>query len=216
MKLTPLDVRKQEFKKVLRGYDPDEVEAFLVMVADELEFHLREKNQLNDELIKLRTQLRDYQRVEATLRETLMKAQSAVDDTRANSQREAELIIRKAELEAESILKEGREELAKIQREINLLHAQKDSFVRRLRQILESQLEMLELMEDDAPGLRQPSHTDQFAQNQSSEPATPMHERDAERPRIVRPASRTGNLDLSRDMRDKGIAADEDLSRNLI
>ncbi len=79
MKLTPLDIRKQEFKRVLRGLDPDEVEAFLGMMADEFEMLIREKNQLNDELIKLRTQLQDYQQVESTLRDTLVKAQNTVE-----------------------------------------------------------------------------------------------------------------------------------------
>ncbi len=147
MKLTPLDVRKQEFRKIMRGYDPDEVEAFLVMLADELELHIREKNQLNDELIKLRTQLKDYQRVESTLRDTLVKAQNNMEDSRANSRREAEIILHEAELQADNIVKEAREELMSIRHEISLLKAQKDAIAKRLRHMLESQLEMLEVME---------------------------------------------------------------------
>lgn len=146
MKLTPLDVRKQEFKKAMRGFDADEVEAFLTMVADELELHIREKNQLNDELIKLRTQLRDYQRVETTLRETLVKAQNTIEDTRANSRREAELIIHEAELQADNIIKDAREQLLGIRHEISLLKSQKDAIAKRLRYMLESQLEMLDVM----------------------------------------------------------------------
>ncbi|NVM02542.1 MAG: DivIVA domain-containing protein, partial [Candidatus Helarchaeota archaeon] len=41
MKLTPLDIKRQEFKKVMRGYDVIEVDAFLEMVADEYESLLR-------------------------------------------------------------------------------------------------------------------------------------------------------------------------------
>ena len=84
MKLTPLDIRKQEFKRTMRGFDAEEVEAFLSMIADELELLLREKNQLNDELIKIRTQLKDYQQVEHTLRDTLVKAQNTIDESRTN------------------------------------------------------------------------------------------------------------------------------------
>lgn len=131
----------------MRGLDPEEVEAFLVMVADELELHLREKNQLNDELIKLRTQLKDYQRVESTLRDTLVRAQNTVEDSRANSRREAEIILHEAEIQADNIIKEAREELLSIRHEISLLRAQKDAIAKRLRHMLESQLEMLEVME---------------------------------------------------------------------
>lgn len=147
MKLTPLEIRKQEFKKVMRGYDPEEVEAFLGMVADEMELIITEKNQLNDELIKLRTQLQDYQRVESTLRETLVKAQHTVEESRVNSRREAEIMIHEAELQAEHILKEAREELLNLRHEISLVKTQKESFARRLRHLLQSQIELLEVME---------------------------------------------------------------------
>jgi cell division initiation protein len=151
VKLTPLDIRKQEFKKSMRGYDPEEVEAFLIMVADELEIVLRDKNQQSDELIKLRTQLRDYQQVEHTLRETLMKATNTVEESRFNSLREAELRIHEAELQAEKIIEQAKEELQELRSEINLLRAQKESFSRRLRHLLESQIELLDVLGmDDA------------------------------------------------------------------
>ena len=149
MKLTPLDIRKQEFKNTIRGFDPDEVEAFLSMVADEMELLNREKNQINDELIKLRTQLKDYQDVESTLRDTLVKAQNTVEDSRANSRREAEIIIHEAELQADNIIKEAREQLIEIKHEINAIRAQKESFAKRLRHLLESQIELLETLEID-------------------------------------------------------------------
>ena len=154
MKLTPLDIRKQEFKKVMRGFDPEEVEAFLGMVADELELIIREKNQTNDELIKLRTQLKDYQQVEGTLRETLVTAQNTVEESRVNSRREAEIIIHEAELQGDHIIKEAREDLLTLRHEISLIRTQKESFSKRLRHLLQSQIELLEVMEmeDDELG----------------------------------------------------------------
>jgi cell division initiation protein len=209
VKLTPLDVRKQEFKKVMRGFDPDEVEAFLVMLADELEMHIREKNQLNDELIKLRTQLRDYQRVENTLRETLVKAQNTMEDARANSRRETEIIIHEAELQAENMIKESREELLNIRHEISLMKAQKDAIARRLRHMLESQLEMLEVMEIEDVNFnpRRNGQPDRYAQTKPPQRETPQMPRPSlplqeEKPRIVRPDSQNSGMNLSRDIRD--------------
>ncbi len=156
MKLTPLDIRKQEFKKVMRGFDPEEVEAFLGMVADEMELIIREKNSINDELIKLRTQLKDYQQVEGTLRETLVSAQNTVEESRVNSRREAEIIIHEAELQGEHIIKEAREDLMTLRHEISLIKTQKESFAKRLRHLLQSQIELLEVMEMDDDELDSP------------------------------------------------------------
>jgi cell division initiation protein len=159
MKLTPLDIRKQEFKRTMRGLDAEEVEAFLSMVADELELMLREKNQLNDEVIKIRTQLKDYQQVEHTLRDTLVKAQNTVDDSRVNSRKEAELILHEAELQADNILKEAREELLTLRHEISLVKTQRNSFIARLRHLLESQVELLEVLQIDDLRPDDNSHT---------------------------------------------------------
>lgn len=206
MKLTPLDIRKQEFKRTMRGFDPEEVEAFLVMVADELELHIREKNQLNDELIRLRTQLKDYQRVESTLRDTLVRAQSTVEDSRANSRREAEIIIHEAEIQADNIIKEAREELLSIRHEISLLRAQKEAIAKRLRHMLESQLEMLEVMEiEDFRHMeaRRPSETESTSakRHDISSSMRSTGTEDDSKPRIVgtQRAAPSSGLNVSRN-----------------
>ncbi|MFQ5677766.1 MAG: DivIVA domain-containing protein [bacterium] len=152
MKLTPLDIKKQEFKKSMRGYDPIEVDAFLEMVADELESLIREKNHLTDENLKLKTQLQDYQNVESTLKETLMQAQESVNESKATSKRQADMTVREAELKAEKILEDAKLKLADMKNELVLIRAQKDSFARRLRHLLESQLELIGVLELDDLG----------------------------------------------------------------
>ena len=48
--LTPLDVRNKrgDFKKLLRGYDPQEVDVFLELVAERLEELVRDNVHLRD------------------------------------------------------------------------------------------------------------------------------------------------------------------------
>ncbi|MFQ5864433.1 MAG: DivIVA domain-containing protein [bacterium] len=152
MKLSPLDIKKQEFKKSIRGFDSVEVETFLEMVADEYESLFREKNNLADENLRLQTQLRDYQDVEKTLKETLVTAQQSINESRENSEREAELIVREAEMKAEKILEEAKTKLAEMKNELLILKAQKDSFARRLRHLLESQIELIGVLELDDLG----------------------------------------------------------------
>lgn len=149
MKLTPLDIKKQEFKRAFRGFDTEEVETFLEMVADEYEALLNERNRLAEEVAKLRVQLKDYQQVERSLRETLMNAREAVDQSRRNSEREAALIIREAEIKADKILEKAKAELAEVKNELITIKAQKDSLARRLRHLLESELELITVLETD-------------------------------------------------------------------
>jgi len=152
MKLTPLDIKKQRFALKMRGFDPAEVESFLEMVANEYETVLNERSRLNDEIIKLKTQLRDYQQVEKTLQETLMNAQENVNQALDNSKREAQIILRESELKAEKIVDEAREKLDKMKNELAILRAQKDSFAKRLKHLLQSQIELINVLEMDDSG----------------------------------------------------------------
>lgn len=152
MKITPLDIKKQVFKKILRGYDPIEIETFLEMVAEEYESLIKEKNDLYDEVLKLKTQLRDYQEVEKTFKESLMNAQQTINQSRENSKRESDLIVKEAEVRAEKIIENAKMQLIELKNELMIIKAQKDSFAKRLRHLLESQLELLGVLEIDDLG----------------------------------------------------------------
>jgi cell division initiation protein len=173
LRLSPLEVKKQEFKKTMRGYDPLEVDAFLEMLADELENINREKKQLSDEVMKLKIQLRDYQDVESTLRETLVTAQESVNESKENSRREADMMLREAELKAEKLLEDTKLRLAEMKNELVLVKAQKDSFARRLRHLLESQLDIIGVLEMDDLGFETPQSKRRHVQKQEAQAATP-------------------------------------------
>ena len=161
MKLTPLEIKKQHFKTKVRGFDPIEVESFLEMIADEYEAVLNERNRLSDEVTKLKTQLKSYQQVEKTLQETLMNAQETVSQSKENSKREAEIILREAELKAERIVDEAREKLDKMKNELSILKSQKESFAKRLKHLLESQIELIKVLEIDDVGIQTGSNHSQ-------------------------------------------------------
>jgi len=155
LKLTPLDIKKQVFKKIMRGYDPIEIETFLEMVAEEFEALIRKKNDLSDEVLKLKTQLKDYQEVEKTFKESLMNAQQTINQSRENSKRESDLIIKEAEVRAEKIIENAKMQLIEMKNELMVIKAQKDSFAKRLRHLLESQLELLSVLEIDDLGFNE-------------------------------------------------------------
>ena len=138
----------------MRGYDQIEVDSFLEMISDQLEQMIREKKDLSDDVLKLKTQLRDYQSVEITLKDTLLSAQESMKESRENSNREAELLIQEAELKADKILENAKLNLAEMKNELVVIRAQKDSFARRLRHLLESQLELIDVLDMDDLGFR--------------------------------------------------------------
>ncbi|MDZ7294239.1 MAG: DivIVA domain-containing protein [candidate division KSB1 bacterium] len=182
MRLTPLEIRKQEFHRSMRGFDVDEVEMFLDMVAEQFETLLRERNALNEEVVKLRTQLRDYQQVEKTLQETLMNAQQNLNESREASRRQAELIVREAELRAEEIVEEARNQLQQLKSELVMLRAEKASFVKRLKQLLQAQVELLDVLSSDDLDLKRVRAA---LDNEEEEPSEQHEAQPAPEPRIV-------------------------------
>ncbi len=147
MKLTPLDIRKQEFKRVMRGYDPVEVDTFLEMVAGEFEELVRGHKEMRDRVVEMEVQLRDYRQIEKTLQQTLLQAQEATGKTYEAARKEAELIAREAELKAAGILEEAHARLARIKHDIADLTARRESLIGRLRILLSAELELLKALE---------------------------------------------------------------------
>ena len=149
MKLTPLEIRKQEFRKAMRGFDPVEVQTFLEMVAEQYEQLSETAQNQSNKIIELETKLSDYQRNEKTLRETLVNLQEVKKQSEESSKRQADLTVKEAELKALEILENARKEARNIKEEIGWLKTQKESFINRLRHILSSQIELLSVMEID-------------------------------------------------------------------
>ena len=52
MKITPLDIRQQQFSVRFRGFDAEEVDTFLEMIADEYETVIEENRKLKEEIEK--------------------------------------------------------------------------------------------------------------------------------------------------------------------
>jgi cell division initiation protein len=149
MKLTPLDVKKQEFKKVLRGYDPVEVDSFLDMMSNEFAELLKQCKDMREQLVEYEAQLRDYRQMEKTLQQTLMQAQEASGRSIENSRKEAQLIVQEAELKANQILDRARLDLSRTKDEIGNLRSKKESIVSRLKVLLNSEIELIKALEID-------------------------------------------------------------------
>lgn len=139
MKITPLDIKKQQFRKSVRGFDVHEVEAFLEMVAGEFEELVKQSTSLSENLRGLDQKVEDYRRMEKTLQDTLTSAQRTTDELRRNAEKEAEIIVRNAKIEADHVLEEARAKMVSLNGEIESLKNQRDAFLANFKGLIDAQ-----------------------------------------------------------------------------
>lgn len=149
MRITPLDVRKQEFGKSMRGFDCDEVRAFLNTLADEYEAVLVDSKQIRERSLDLEDKLGEYQRMEKNLRDTLLTAERLTQETKEAAAREGELIIRDAEMKARGVLEECRLRTEELRREITGLRKEKETYLARFRSLAEAQIQFIDTHRSD-------------------------------------------------------------------
>jgi len=143
-RLTPQEIRDQEFKQSPLGYNKDQVNEFLEEMADELETLIKESNEIHAEKKEAQLTLTTYMNVEDSLKETLLLAQKTAQETIRNAQNEANTIARKANTEKEALLFAAHQDLSEIRKQIRRLLAQRDSILVKLKSSLRSNLEILE------------------------------------------------------------------------
>ena len=153
-----------KFNRTLRGYDPDEVNKFLDQVIKHVErmiTELKEKDKqiaLRDEKIAeltkmvestghMRDKLSQYERMEATLNRAIVMAQKTSDQIKANAHRESEIILEDAKKNASRIVNESLLRAEKTEMEANMIRRNTNIFKRKLKDILEAQLDLVEDIE---------------------------------------------------------------------
>ncbi|HUV86898.1 MAG TPA: DivIVA domain-containing protein [bacterium] len=143
MKITPQDIHAQEFRRSLRGYDMDEVDAFLAQVADELETRVQENLQFKDRTKVLEERVAEYQRLDERLKETLVTAQEMKEEIAKASQYKVEAAAAQARAEAQRIVADAHKKLIWIQSQVDDLRRYRDSFVIRYKAFLDQQYRLL-------------------------------------------------------------------------
>src|SRR4051812_43029290 len=138
--LTPLDVRRYDFGKSLRGYDPERVEQFRSQVAEELERLTRQTQELEAKAKGFHEQLRAFRERDKALNDALVSAQQLRGEIREQSEREAQLILREARGEADKILEGSRSEIRHLHAHIAELERARRNFLAQLRVMVERQL----------------------------------------------------------------------------
>lgn len=156
MSLTPLEVKKQEFDKVFRGYDPVAVDAFLELISEEMAALVMRVNGLEERLLAVQSTVDDYRQMEQALKETMANAQRQAEDAREAATREGELIQREAKVESDRMVADAERRRSSLEQRIEELESSERDFLRRLKAFLDEHRRTLEahplLVVEQEPG----------------------------------------------------------------
>ena len=154
--LTPLDVRRTEFPRVLRGYDAARVDQFREQVADELERLTRVNQELELKARGFHDQLKSFRDRDKALNDALVHAQQLRSEIRDQAERESQLTLREAQAEAERIVAGAHHEVQRVQDELAALERFQRNYLTQLRAFVERQLAEITAAES-APSIRDAS-----------------------------------------------------------
>lgn len=150
MALTPLDIRKHTFAQKLRGVDPLEVEQFLALVAEELTRRLEDIERLERDNRQLGARLAEAEKRERHLQDAILRGKTVSDEMIATSQREAQLLVKEAEIHADRLVTQAMERAQEVESRISELRTRRKELQLRLRGTLELFAQILEAeMEDE-------------------------------------------------------------------
>lgn len=134
--LSPIEIQSHDFKKRLRGYDPQEVHLFLQALAESYQSVVMENQRLALEVASLDSSLEEFRRRENILKEALYTAQKMADEVKAQAVREAQSIVQEAHLRADALLQEARLQAHQVDRSILDLKVEREHFLLSLKDLL--------------------------------------------------------------------------------
>ena len=148
MKITPLDIQQQEFKRSFFGLEPREVRNFLDLCRDTVETLVRENAALREEVDKREGEMGRYRERERILQDTLLTAQRMSEDMKHNAHKEAEIILAQAQLEGEKITQHAQHRLLKLFEQIHELRRQKVQFETGMKRLIDWHEKLLEIAKE--------------------------------------------------------------------
>lgn len=154
MKITPLDIQQIGFKVRIRGYDRREVDGFLDSVTEEYEGLIRENSVLKEKLADFEGQVAELKKKEIALNNTLVKAQDLVEGMKHTAQKDADLVLKEAELKAEGLARLAHEEVASIRGEILDIKKQKAILLEKVRSMVRTFDRVIQMEDEmEEPGI---------------------------------------------------------------
>jgi len=150
MKLSPLFIKKQEFEKSMRGYNVEEVQAFLNKISSDMEELINQNEALEQEVAALNNKVVEFQKIEKNLQDTLIKTQETSAQALESAKKQAALIVKEAEIKASQIIQNAENIANEMRNAVITLREEKDLIIARLKAIVSTQSNLLEGKVKDA------------------------------------------------------------------
>ena len=231
--LTPLDVRNKrgDFKKLMRGYDPQEVDGFLEIAAERLEELVRENIVLRERSESLERQVGAQTGREQAVQEALVTAQELRADIHSQAQREADHLVKESETEARRLAAEAEANVRNLIRDaerrlelgrdaLEEMERRRTRFLKAFRQLLERELDVVDVEDERAPLEDRPIDLDlgggRFSSSAVEEVSAAMEAEESADGEIEEAAAEPGAEEASEEAADDAQAlllsleADED------
>ena len=151
MTLTPLEIRKKEFDKAMRGYAPAEVRSYLDLVATSYHDLAEERRMLKDRLQDMEQKLERYARVEEALQEAVESARDNAKRAQEAAEQRAKLIVEEAEMKAQRRVQDAEQERYRLRQDLVKLERRRVEAAAQLRGFLMSELEILAKFDGEEP-----------------------------------------------------------------
>lgn len=145
--LTPIDIQRQDFAVKLRGYNADEVDDFLDLVGRDYEKLYKDNAELREEVKRLNASLEQYKKMEETLQQSIVLAQTAAEDIKKSAAEKANVIVNEAQTKSEGMYRQLDLDIQSKKNELSGMIAEVSGYKTRIKGICSAILEMLEKME---------------------------------------------------------------------
>jgi cell division initiation protein len=149
MKISAIDIQRQKFQTKLKGYDPEEVQNFLISVAEEIEELSRQNDLYKQQIENLKEVLAEYQERDKILKNTLVTAQKTSETIASNAKKEAELIIKEAEFKGSKIMEHAQNQVLKIQKDMLDLKLQRKALQDKIQTSINIMQKLLEYQKEE-------------------------------------------------------------------
>lgn len=149
MRLTAMDINNKEFRRAMRGYNPDDVDEFLDKIAEDYEVLYKENSTLKEKVVAMNERLEHYGKIETTIQNTLLLAQNAAEQAKVTAQKEAELLIKSSNDTAQKILDKAHNDVMSINEEYDVVKQEFVKFRAKFRNFMKAQMETFDDLEKD-------------------------------------------------------------------
>jgi cell division initiation protein len=150
MIFTPDGIRKQEFNKSFRGFDKEEVHAFLEKLSAEFEILLSENETVTKELSTIKQRLEKYIQIENHIQQTIIGSTQKSTRLLEEAQNKAGEILRLAEEKSTELMQKSREEADRLKSAVINLREEKEILITKLKTVINYQAHLLEMKVEDA------------------------------------------------------------------